>query len=119
MTGAGFTVRRRAPLGSAVGTSAQREGVYPTARLLAIAHAVERLVEAGSLPSYSEAARRLGLSHVRMAEISALLQLAPDIQEAILNGLITTERALRSVCRLRSWDEQRAMCTKHGDDRAA
>lgn len=109
MTGAGFTVRRRAPLGIAVGASAIREGVGSTARLLAIAHAVERLVEAGILPSYSEAARRLGISHVRMSEIMALLQLAPEIQEAILDGrLATTERALRAVCRLLGWDDQRA-----------
>ena len=68
---------------------------------------MDRLVQAGTLPSYREAGRRVGISHVRMSEICALAGLAPDIQEAILLGrLVVTERALRPVVRALLWSQQ-------------
>ena len=82
---------------------------HPTARLLAMAHHVERLVAGGNLKDYREAAATLGISHAHMTHVTSLLQLAPDIQEDILTGrLDLTEGRLRPICRLPVWDEQRA-----------
>jgi hypothetical protein len=78
------------------------------ARILALAHLVEHLVEAGELKDYADAARRLGIAKSHMTHVTNLLSLAPDIQEAILDGrLDTTEHALRSISRLVEWSEQR------------
>jgi hypothetical protein len=90
-------MRRRA-LAARTATEAAGDG-QSLARLLTIAHAVDRLVQDGTLPSYQEAARRLGISHVRMSEICALTGLAPGVHDAILaNRLDANERALRAVC---------------------
>ena len=77
------------------------------ARLLALAHHVERLVEAGDLKDYADAARQLGMAKSHMTHVTNLLSLAPDIQAAILDGgLATTEHALRGSCRVLLWSEQ-------------
>jgi hypothetical protein len=79
------------------------------ARLLALAHLVERLVEAGELKDYAHAARQLGMAKSHMTHVTNLLSLAPDIQEAILNGqLVIAEQRLRGSCRLTAWGDQRA-----------
>ena len=88
----------------------------PIARLLALAHHVERLVEAGELKDYAEAARRLGMAKSHMTHVTNLLSLAPDIQEAVLAGRLTmTEHALREVCRVLPGSRQRGagmpLCT--------
>ena len=81
----------------------------PIARLLALAHLVERLVEAVELKDYAEAARRLGMAKSHMTHVTNLLSLAPDIQEAILEGRLgVTEHALRGVCRGLDWQSQRS-----------
>lgn len=68
------------------------------ARLLALAHLVENLVEGGQLSSYSGAARRLGVTRARMSQIRRLLALAAPIQEAILMDRSTaTERKVRAI----------------------
>jgi hypothetical protein len=88
--------------------SAAQPAATPIAHLLATAHHVERLVEAGVLKDYADAARQLGMAKSHMTHVTNLLRLAPDIQEAILLGrLDVTERALRPVCGTLSWDEQR------------
>jgi len=84
----------------------------PIACQLALAHLVERLIDAGELKDYAEAARRLGMAKSHMTHVTNLLSLAPDIQEAILAGqLATTEHALRSVCCLVTWQAQRDSLT--------
>ncbi len=60
--------------------------VSRAARMLALAHYVERLVEAGSLKSYADAARQLGVTRARMAQIINLLNLPPRVQEGLLLG---------------------------------
>ena len=78
------------------------------ARVLALAHFVERQVRSGALKDYREAAARLGISHARMSQITALLMLAPAIQAGLLLGrLHVTDGALRPVCQLVLWEEQR------------
>ena len=79
----------------------------PIARLLAAAHQVDRLIDAGVLKDYADAAYRLGIVKSHMTHVTNLLRLAPDIQEAILLGrLDVSERALRPVLRALLWSEQ-------------
>lgn len=78
-----------------------------TARLLALAHYVERLVESGQLKDYAHAARVLGMTRARMAQVMNLLLLSPGLQERILSGeLVISERALRNVVRCVEWKKQ-------------
>jgi len=84
----------------------------PIARLLALAHLVERLVEAGDLKDYADAAKRLGMCKSHVTHVMALLQLAPGLQESILMGrLMITEQALRPICRERDWMVQQQLTT--------
>ncbi len=77
------------------------------ARMLALAHFIERQVEAGAMADYAEAARLLGITRSRIAQVMNLLNLSPSIQEAILSARINTgERKLRSVLRSMDWQEQ-------------
>ena len=83
--------------------------VTPIARLLALAYHLDRLMESGALKDQEDAGRRLGMAPSHVTHIMSLLQLAPDIQAAILAGrVVAAERALRPVCGLLSWDDQRA-----------
>ena len=87
------------------------------ARMLALAHHIERLVEAGELEGYAEAARALGLTRARLTQVMSLLLLAPDVQERILAGeLRGTERRLRGVVREPHWTEQRHNELFNGED---
>jgi hypothetical protein len=54
------------------------------ARLLALAHRLERLVRTGVVKDYAEAARLGHVTRARISQIMSLLYLAPDIQEMIL-----------------------------------
>jgi hypothetical protein len=85
----------------------------PIARMLALAHHVERLVEDGKLKDYADAARRLGMCKSHVTHIMALLQLAPGLQESIVTGrLMTIEQALRPICRERDWKVQEQLTSK-------
>jgi len=81
--------------------------VCRAARLLALAHHVERLIEAGELRDYSEAARMLGVTRGRLTQVMNLLGLSPLIQEGILTGKIAvSESRLRVVVREVVWGVQ-------------
>ena len=54
--------------------------------MLALAHYVEPLVEQGTVASYADAARQLGVTRARMARTTNLLSLSPRLQEALLLG---------------------------------
>jgi hypothetical protein len=56
------------------------------ARQLALAHWIERAVEAGQVAGYADVARALGLTQSRITQITALLGLSPTMQERILVG---------------------------------
>lgn len=79
--------------------------------MLALAHHIERLVDAGELPGgYADAARTLGLTRARLTQVMNLLLLAPEIQEQILvGGLDLTERGFRQAVRTPAWAEQQVM----------
>jgi hypothetical protein len=67
------------------------------ARQLALAYHVERLIEAGVLRDYAQAARLLGVSRARLTQIVDLLGLPTAVQEGILaENVGGSERALRS-----------------------
>ena len=103
----------------------QRRDVAPTGRvarvvrLLALAHRIDRMVQDGEITDYAEAARRMNLTRARVTQITNLLLLAPEIQEAILNlPLVTderdpiTERQLRPVAAEPDWNRQLTMWRK-------
>jgi hypothetical protein len=54
------------------------------ARWLALAHRLEGLVRDGTLKGYAALARLGHVTRARVSQIMSLLQLAPDLQEAIL-----------------------------------
>ncbi len=87
------------------------------ARMLALAHHVERLVEAGDIASYADAARALGLTRARMTQVMNLLTLAPELQERVLTGeLRVTERALRAAVAEPNWQKQLAVSAPASKD---
>ncbi len=109
----GATVRSRFPVRRRVGVPEKRAAVGEAkapsrvARMLALAHHVERLIETGELESYSAAAHALGLTRARLTQVMNLLLLAPAIQVRILLGCLdATERALRAVGVEADWDRQ-------------
>jgi hypothetical protein len=86
---------------------ATRRNVGRAARQLALAHLVDRKVEAGEIKDYAEAARRLGISRARMAQVMALLNLSARLQEAILVGTLPlSERRLRHLSEV-DWGAQK------------
>ncbi len=87
--------------------------VSRVARMLALAHHLNRLIEAGELQSVAEASRALGLSRARLTQVMGLLQLAPEIQEQVLVGEINgSERRLRKVVKEADWCRQLEICAR-------
>jgi hypothetical protein len=83
------------------------------ARLMALAHKLDGLVQAGTVRDYAELARLGQVSAARVSQIMMLLHLAPAIQEYLLFlsadeiGFLT-EPTLRRIAREPLWDHQRA-----------
>ena len=81
--------------------------VSRAARMLALAHYVERLVEEGAVASYADAARQLGVSRARMSQILNLLNLPTRVQEALLLGKIDlSERRIRRLAGRAEWERE-------------
>src|SRR5215831_15254471 len=83
------------------------------ARVLALAHDIERRVRSGELEDLASAARVFGLTRDRVTQIVNLTLLAPAIQEEILAmPLVTvgrdsiTERTLRPLVAESVWERQ-------------
>lgn len=82
------------------------------ARMLALAHHLQRLIDEGLVPDRAALARKLGLTRARVTQLLDLLLLAPDLQVAVLDleavdGIEPmVERALRTVAHAGSWAEQ-------------
>ena len=82
------------------------------ARLMALAIRLESLVRDGTMQDYAEAARFGRVTRARMTQIMKLLDLAPDIQEAILFLPPLphfNERNLRPIVAQVAWDDQRRL----------
>jgi hypothetical protein len=80
-------------------------------RLMALAIKFQNLVDRGEVRDYADLARLGYVTRARLTQIMNLLLLAPDIQEDVL-GLgrrpsAITERHLRSLVKLVTWDGQR------------
>ncbi len=77
------------------------------ARRLALAHYIQRLIEAGQLKDYAAAARMIGLTRARLTQLTNLVLLTPELQERVLLGEVAvTERALRRVAGQADWNAQ-------------
>ena len=80
------------------------------ARLLALAHSIDRRVGSGEFRDLADAARALGLTRARVTHLVNLTLLAPAVQEEILATYApaagVTERKLREVVAKVVWTEQ-------------
>jgi hypothetical protein len=85
------------------------------ARLLALAHHFDHLIEQGVVQDYAEIARLAQLSRARVAQIMALKFLAPDIQERIAllpqsHGKdLVSEKQLRRIAMMPEWGRQQVV----------
>lgn len=112
----GRTGHREMQPGEAPAPPAASGRVPRVARLMALAIRFERLVREGEVADYADLARLGYVSRARVTQIMNLLNLAPDIQEAILflPGVERgrdpiTERDLRPVAAVLDWRKQRKM----------
>jgi hypothetical protein len=82
------------------------------ARLVALAHKLESLVQKGEVRDYGELARLGRISPARLSQILLLAQLAPVIQERILflpaweDGVISELELRETIAREIRWDRQ-------------
>ncbi len=83
-------------------------------RTLVQAHRIEVLLQEGKIRDHAAAARFLGVSRPRVAQIVGFLRLAPAIQEALLNASperlgSLTARQMRRIAAVPDWAEQTAL----------
>ena len=86
------------------------------ARLMALAIHFDQLIRNGNVTDYAELARLGHVTRARITQIMNLLNLAPDIQEALLFLPPVTqgrdpigEPDLRSIAANANWSKQRSM----------
>jgi len=83
------------------------------ARLMALAIKFQDMVSRGEVRDYADLARLGYVTRARITQIMNLLNLAPNIQEAILSCEMDSpgiqERQLRSVASQVLWQEQRRL----------
>jgi integrase len=92
------------------------------ARLLALAHRLEGLVRTGSVRDYAALARLGYVTRARVSQIVSLLNLAPDLQEAVLFLPPTVRgrdplilRDLLALAAAYDWRKQRKMWRRLGE----
>jgi len=99
-----------------------KEKVPRVARLLALAHKFQGMLDGGEVESMAELARLGRVSRARITQIMDLLLLAPEIQEEVLLGRLELGlRELLLVAHENDWQEQRRAWTRRGmgEDREA
>ena len=86
------------------------------ARMLALAHRLDRMIAAGEIRDWADAARLCGVTRARMSQVASAVLLAPAIQLEILDLSpvttgrdLITERHLRSIAAEPDWERQLAM----------
>ena len=95
-------------LGAGVAPAAP-EAVPRIARLLALAHKFQGMLDRGEVASMAELARLGRVSRARITQIMDLMMLAPDIQEDVLFTLAAVPLGeLAAVSREPLWSRQRA-----------
>lgn len=108
--------RRRLRVGARTAAPSVELGRIPrVSRLMALAIRYDDLIRQRAVRDYAELARLGNVSRARISQIMDLLNLAPDIQEAILHLPKETvgrdqvaERGLRRVVQMPCWRDQRA-----------
>jgi hypothetical protein len=92
------------------------------ARLLALAHRLEGLVRSGSVRHYAALARLGHVTRARVSQIVSLLNLSPDLQEAVLFLPPTVRgrdpvilRDLLALAAAYDWRKQRKMWRRLGE----
>ena len=85
-------------------------------RLMALAIKLQGMVDRGEVSDYADLARLGYVTRARITQIMNLLNLAPDIQEAILSlpktltgRDLVTERRMRQIAGVVPWNRQRRM----------
>lgn len=90
------------------------------ARMLALAHHLQRAIDQGLVADRAAVARNLDQTRARITQLLDLLLLAPDLQvlvldlEAVDGVEPMTERQLRVVAHAATWGDQRAQFTQSG-----
>jgi len=83
------------------------EKVPRVARLLALAHKFQGMLDRGEVSSMADLARLGRVSRARITQIMDLLLLAPEIQEEVLFGSVDVAvREMMAVVRSREWGRQ-------------
>ena len=108
--------RIRSPKPSKPGPPPQTTHV---SRLMALAIRLEHLIETGQIANQAEIARAAGLTRARVTQILNLANLAPDIQQAVLEladhpseSTRLKEADLRDYSQIHSWSKQRRLFQK-------
>ncbi len=103
------------------GEKPQTIGRVPrVARVLALAHHFDDLIEQGAVKDYAEIARLVQMSRARVAQILTLKFLAPDIQERIAllpqsHGKdVISEKQLRRIAMIPVWERQQEAFARIG-----
>ena len=88
-------------------------------RLMALAIRLEHLIETGQIANHAEIARTAGLTRARVTQILNLANLAPDIQQAVLEladrpreSTRLKEADLRHYSQIHCWEKQRRLFQK-------
>lgn len=96
------------------GEAQARVGHVPrVARVLALAHHFDHLIEQGIVKDYAEIARLSQMTRARVTQIMYLKYLAPDLQEQLVelpmqHGKDTvSEKELRRIAMIPDWPTQR------------
>ena len=89
------------------------------AKLMALAIRLEHLIETGQIANHAEIARAAGLTRARVTQILNLANLAPDIQQAVLEladhpseSTRLKEADLRDYSQIHCWEKQRRLFQK-------
>jgi hypothetical protein len=105
---AGAGAPKRLQAGGAAGSAPER--VPRVARLLALAHKFQAMLDSGEVDSMAQLAKLGRVSRARITQIMDVLLLAPDIQEQVLFGNVSMLlRELFAVVRRVRWSEQRLL----------
>jgi hypothetical protein len=87
--------------------------------MLALAHRFDRLIREGTVVDQADLARLGHVSRARVTQVLTLMQLAPDIQEAILflpriqdGREVIQEHEIRPIAYTPDWKDQRIAWAK-------
>ena len=107
--------RQRVTSSRPIKTTAMPRVLHIT-KLMALAIRLDDLLATGQVKDQAEIARTAGITRARVTQILNLTQLAPDIQQAILDLEPTTdstprfrEREVRAIAILPDWVKQRKL----------